>query len=53
MEEDLWRSAILGRSDLDLREPGLGNRSESEPLEAVEEELEAAGERLGREVESR
>lgn len=52
MEEDRWRSAILGRSALDLREPGLGIRSESEPLEAVEEELEAVGERLGRTVGS-
>ena len=52
MEEDLWRSAILGRSARVLREPGLGTGSESEPLEAAEE-LEAVGERLGLEAVSR
>lgn len=48
MEEDRCRSDILGRSARDLREPGLVTCSDSEPLDAVEEELDTVGDKLGR-----
>ena len=48
MEEDRCRSAILGRSALDLREAGLATWSDSDPLDIVEEALDAVGDKLGR-----
>jgi hypothetical protein len=48
MEEDLCLSDIRGRSDLDFRDTGLGCCSDSEELDAIEEELEDTGDRLRR-----
>ena len=49
IDEDRCLSDILGRSALVFRDGGLvGCCSDSEELEATEDELEMVGERLGR-----
>lgn len=53
MDDERCRSDILGRSALDLRDDGLGYCSDSEELEAVDEELDMVGERDGRGSRSR
>jgi len=53
MEDERCRSAILGLSALDFRDTGLRCGSDSELLEAIEEELEDVGDKLGRTVWSR
>lgn len=53
IEEDRCLSAILGRSTRDLRDPGLATRSDSDPLEVVDEALDTVGDKLGRAAWSR
>ena len=50
IEADLCLSPILGLSALDLREDGLGavGCSDSEELDAIEEELDMEGDIVGR-----
>jgi hypothetical protein len=57
IEDDLCLSPILGRSDLERREVGLEEEcrgsacSDSDELEAIDEELDIVGDMLGRSTE--
>jgi hypothetical protein len=57
IEDDLCLSPILGRSDPERREIGLEEEclgsacSDSEELEAIDEELDMVGDMLGRTAE--
>jgi hypothetical protein len=53
MDDDRCLSAIRGRSARDLRAAGRVAWSDSEPLEADEEELDTVGDKLGRLTVSR
>jgi hypothetical protein len=48
MEDDLCLSDIRGRSDLVFRDAALGCCSDSDELDAMDEQLENTGESVGR-----